>query len=81
MGKFKVTFTVDELHTCESDMREFLQTTEGISDVNIEYIGNNPQQKGIDKDANCNNCKHYHNCKRDDNLACIKHEYNIDDRP
>ena len=38
MGKFKVTFTVDELHTCESDMREFLQTTEGISDVNIQYV-------------------------------------------
>jgi len=38
MGKFKVTFMVDELHTCEQDMREFLQTTEGISDVSIQYV-------------------------------------------
>lgn len=33
------------------------------------------------KAENCNNCRDYNKCRRDDSVACEKHRYNIDDRP
>ncbi len=38
MGKFKVSFMVDELNTNESELSNFLNWQEGVSDVKVEYI-------------------------------------------